>query len=72
LAGPESPDTGSRCRILISEATRRLLGDEFQTREVGDMILKNKKAPVTIYAVITEQTGGSAKMICKNDLEKQE
>jgi adenylate cyclase len=72
LPGPESPDTGSRCRILISEATRRLLGDEFQTREVGDMILKNKKAPVTIYAVITEQTGGSAKMICKNDLEKQE
>ena len=71
FAGPESRDTGSRCRILISEATHRLLNDEFQTREVGNMILKNKKEPVTIYAVITEQTRESAKMISKNDLEKQ-
>ena|SRR5688572_13321331 len=51
-AGPSQPDTGYRCRILISEATHRLLGDAFQTREVGNMILKNKKEPVTIYAVI--------------------
>lgn len=52
-AGPSQPDTGNRCRILISEATQRLLGDEFQTREVGNMILKNKKEPVTIFAVIS-------------------
>ena len=52
-AGPDQPDTGNRCRILISEATQRLLGDEFQTREVGNMILKNKKEPVTIFAVIS-------------------
>ena len=52
-AGPESRDTGNRCRILISEATRQLLGGEFQTREVGNMILKNRNEPVTIHAVIT-------------------
>jgi adenylate cyclase len=51
-AGPESRDPGNRCRILISEATHRLLGGEFQTREVGGMILKNKNEPVTIHAVI--------------------
>ena len=61
FAGPESRDTGSRCRILISEATHLFLGDEFQTREVGNMILKNKNEPVTIYAVITEPTTALAK-----------
>jgi len=53
-AGPNQPDTGSRCRILISEATHRLLGDEFQTQEVGNMILKGKSEPVNIYAVISK------------------
>jgi len=61
FAGPESRDTGSRCRILISQATHLFLGDEFQTREVGNMILKNKNEPVTIYAVITEPTTALAK-----------
>ena len=61
FAGPESRDTGSRCRIVISEATHLFLGDEFQTREVGNMILKNKNEPVTIYAVITEPTTALAK-----------
>jgi adenylate cyclase len=53
-ASPDSPDIGGRCRILISEATRLLLGNEFQTREVGNMILKGKSEPVTIYAVIIQ------------------
>ena len=70
FAGPESRDTGSRCRILISEATHLLLGDEFQTTEVGNMILKNKNEPVTIYAVITDQTMGRQNDL-QNDLEKQ-
>ena len=53
-ASPELPDDGSRCRILISEATHRLLGNEFQSREVGSIILKNKKELVTICVVIIE------------------
>jgi adenylate cyclase len=53
---PELPGNASRCRILISEATRLLLTDEFQTRRVGIMNLKNKSEPVMIYCV-TGRTG---------------
>jgi adenylate cyclase len=49
--------TTSRCRILISEATFLLLGEEFEAATVGTMNLKNKKEPVRIYAVTgTKQT----------------
>jgi adenylate cyclase len=41
-----------RCRILISEATRALLGDSFQFHAVGTMSLKGKSEKVTIYAVV--------------------
>jgi adenylate cyclase len=39
------------CRILISEATCQLLKDEFQTRKVGTIRLKNKSEAVTVYSV---------------------
>jgi adenylate cyclase len=40
------------CRILVSEATRALLGDEFQTEPVGTMSLKGKAEKVTIHRVV--------------------
>ena len=52
-ASPGFPDADARCRILISDATHQLLGNEFPTREVGSIALKNRKEPVTIHAVIT-------------------
>ncbi len=53
-SGPQLTGAGSRCRILISEATHLLLGSEFSTRKIGTMILKNKSEPVSVYNVITE------------------
>jgi adenylate cyclase len=44
------------CRILISEATRIHLADEFHVTRVGTLLLKNKSEPVTIYSVI-DRTG---------------
>jgi adenylate cyclase len=46
----------SNCRILISEATHRLLDGQFQTNRVGSMNLKNKNEPVTLYRVRAEKT----------------
>jgi adenylate cyclase len=40
------------CRILVSEATRALLGDEFQMEPVGTMSLKGKAEKVTIHRVV--------------------
>lgn len=51
---PPLPDDGSRCRILISETTCLLLGEQFQTRKIGTIMLKNKKEPVSIYIVTTD------------------
>jgi adenylate cyclase len=42
----------SVCRILVSEATRALLGDEFQTQPVGTMSLKGKAEKVMIHQVV--------------------
>jgi adenylate cyclase len=50
-AGPGASAESSRCRILISEATYALLGEEFQASRVGMMSLKNKKEPVNIYRI---------------------
>ena len=49
---PELADSG--CRILISEATRNMLGDQFQTKLVGHMDLHHIKEKVTIYCVVGE------------------
>ena len=44
----------SACRILVSEATRALLGDEFQTQPVGTMSLKGKSEKVMIHRVVAK------------------
>ena len=41
-----------KCRILISEATRVFLGQEFQLHQVGTMSLKGKSEKVMIFAVL--------------------
>jgi adenylate cyclase len=38
--------------IVISEYTRRLLGDEFMTRELGEVTVKGKSQPVKIFGVL--------------------
>ena len=42
------------CRILISEATRVFLGEQFQLHQVGTMSLKGKSEKVMIYSVLGE------------------
>jgi adenylate cyclase len=42
------------CRILISEATRLYLGDEFDLLPVGAMSLKGKSEKVMIHRVLTQ------------------
>lgn len=49
--GTDASGKPSRCRILISEATYLLLGEEFLVSKVGMMSLKNKREPVNIYLV---------------------
>lgn len=39
------------CRIMISEATRNLLGDEFALIPVGEISLKGKSEKVTVFRV---------------------
>jgi adenylate cyclase len=40
------------CRILVSEATRTLLGEEFETLAIGEMNLKGKGQSVRIFCVL--------------------
>jgi adenylate cyclase len=40
------------CRILVSEATQTLLGDEFRTLPIGEMNLKGKGQSVRIFCVL--------------------
>jgi adenylate cyclase len=53
--GKDSDDPHLRddkCRILISEATRALLGEQFKLHAVGTMSLKGKSEKVMIFAVL--------------------
>jgi adenylate cyclase len=43
-----------KCRILISEATRVLLDEQYQLHPVGTMSLKGKSEKVIIHAVLNE------------------
>ena len=43
---------GSLCRILIGEATLRLINQQFVVRKVGEVILKGKNVPVGVYQVL--------------------
>ena len=40
------------CRILVSEATNSLLGEEFRTLPIGEMNLKGKGQSVRIFCVL--------------------
>jgi adenylate cyclase len=40
------------CRILVSEATKSLLGEEFRTLPIGEMNLKGKGQSVRIFCVL--------------------
>lgn len=42
------------CRILVSEATKSLLGEEFRTLLIGEMNLKGKGQTVRIFCVLTK------------------
>jgi adenylate cyclase len=41
------------CRILVSEATNSLLGEEFRTLPIGEMNLKGKGQSVRIFCVLS-------------------
>jgi class 3 adenylate cyclase len=49
---PDLPAAARDCRILISEATRVLVGEDFEMVRVGAMNLKNKTEPVTLSLVV--------------------
>ncbi len=48
-----APDSiNSPCRILIGEATRCQLGEQFQTQRVGEVSLKGKDQKITVWRVV--------------------
>ncbi|HEY7553569.1 MAG TPA: adenylate/guanylate cyclase domain-containing protein [Candidatus Binatia bacterium] len=48
------PDFANRsCRILIGEQTLRYLNHQFETKRVGEAVLKGKNEPVTIFRVVS-------------------
>jgi adenylate cyclase len=51
----EHADTGltkDPFRILISEATKGYIGEEFVTRKIGDVRFKGQKRDITVYSVL--------------------
>lgn len=42
---------GRCCRIIIGEATFKLLGNEFRTKKIGEVSLKGKDEKITAYLV---------------------
>jgi adenylate cyclase len=62
--GKDSTDPNladDKCRILISEATRLFLGEEFQLHQVGTMSLKGKSEKVMIFAVLGQNKAPNTK-----------
>jgi adenylate cyclase len=55
---PNLSDEG--CRILISDATRNMLGDEFHVLPVGTMSLKGKSEKVMLYRVVDKPKSGNS------------
>lgn len=56
--GKDSPDpnlSDDNCRILISEATRLYLSDDFNLLPVGAINLKGKSEKVTVWRVVSEK-----------------
>ncbi|MBK7949021.1 MAG: CHASE2 domain-containing protein [Deltaproteobacteria bacterium] len=52
-AGDEGPT-----RILVGDATRRLLGEGFEVEEVGVHALKGKRAAIGIHRIVAARDGG--------------
>jgi adenylate cyclase len=48
------------CRILVSEATKSLLGEEFETLMVGEINLKGKEQAVRIFCVLNPKKESAA------------
>jgi adenylate cyclase len=47
-----APDpTGNPCRILVSEATRRHLGEQFTAEKIADTRLRGQSQSTSIYTV---------------------
>lgn len=49
---PELAVEGNSCRILIGEATLRLLQGEYRTQKVGELALKGREEKMTAYRVV--------------------
>ena len=45
------------CRVLVSEATKSLLGEEFETQSIGEISLRGKEQPVKIYRILDSVRG---------------
>jgi adenylate cyclase len=56
--------------ILISESTRKKLGDTFTVRELDLVAVKGRTQPVRIYELVEES--GKADQLAKNDIENFE
>ncbi|MRR09989.1 CHASE2 domain-containing protein, partial [bacterium] len=65
----ELPESAKNCRVLISEATQRLIGDGFEATGVGAISLKNKKDPVTVFLVLPGKDS-SGNMPMKTELTR--
>jgi adenylate cyclase len=58
------PDFANRsCRILIGEQTLRYLNHQFETKRVGEAVLKGKDEPVTIFRVVSHARASSNSMV---------
>lgn len=50
----ESANKQYGTRILMSEATREMIGDEFEVREIDNIIVVGKSEPVRIFQLLAE------------------
>ena len=54
----ESANKEFKTGIIISEFTLAKLGDRFEVRALGDVKVKGKERPVTIYELLGRRTAG--------------
>ncbi len=53
----ESANKQYGTRILMAEATRNMIGEEFEVREIDNIIVVGKSEPVRIFQLLAEQGG---------------
>jgi len=56
LASRIEGETKGRSRVLVSQATLQLAGDAYAFRDVGDVTVKGRTAPVRLFAVLEKKT----------------